>query len=107
MNVFQGFPEVYGSHALDRIEDNAEEEDDFRFIEEVVTGLVNDKYKTQSLHEMLEKALDKSSLSTEDKEGFLLELDTQQDNYNKVLNYAGHLIDSIKKTKNTLKVEVH
>ena len=42
INVFQrGHSEMYNRR--DSIEDNNEEEDDFRFIEEVVSGLRNDK----------------------------------------------------------------
>ena len=57
---------------------------------------------------MFENALEsKGKLNLEEKEGLILELNTQQENYTKVLKFIGFLIDSIKKTKGNLQHEVH
>ena len=108
ISVLQSFSEMHGLSCHEYLEEIAEEEDDCRFIEEVVSGLVKDQHDQESIHDAVDKVLKaKASLSSEDKESILLEVGTQQENYSKVLTYIGYLLDNIKKTKNNLRSEVY
>ena len=60
------------------------------------------------MHDVIENALNsKKNWDPEEKEGFFLALDTQQENHAKTIIYLGTLLDSIKKTKQSLSKETN
>ena len=73
--------------------------DDINFIEEAVTGYQQDLDLQEKIYTAIENALDHNNiLNSEDKDEILTKVETHQDNFVKVLTYAGFLLESVKST---------
>ena len=65
-----------------------------RYIEDVVQGYLKEHKEQENIHDIVERALEqRKNLNLEEKDGILLEVDTQNENYAKVLTYIGFLLD--------------
>ena len=77
--------------------------EDIDFIEEIVIGYQQDLDLQEKIYTMIENALDNNSnLTPEDKDEILNKVETHQDDFVKLLTYAGFLLESIKSTKTDL-----
>ena len=81
----------------------AAEDEDYVFIDEVITGYASDLAVNESINELVANAFSqKKKLSTEKKEHIQCQVEYLNANFKKVIEYAGFLLDSVKKTKENL-----
>ena len=58
LSVLQSFSEAHGLSQQDCMDDITEEDDNFRFIDEVVAEMVKDQQEQDDLHNIIESAMD-------------------------------------------------
>ena len=84
------------------------EDEDFMFIEEIITGYVKDMAENESVNDLVTNALNqKQKLVPEQKEHVLGQVEYMHDNFKKVLEFSGFLLESVKKTKEDLTEQIN
>jgi hypothetical protein len=100
-----------GNHTdqgFDEEDEIAVEDEDFMFIEEIITGYVKDMIENESVNELVTSALNqKQKLVPEQKEHVLGQVEYMHDNFKKVLEFSGFLLESDKKTKEDLTEQIN
>ena len=93
MNPLESFGDLNKVSKLSFVQEN-DDDQDIDFIEEIVKGYQQDLDLQEQIYTIVKNAFDvKDDLSPEDRTEILADVEAHQDNFVKVLTYAGFLLE--------------
>ena len=108
ISILQSFQENNSTEFYGDDDEIAAKDEDFVFIDEVISGIIKDMAERETLQDVVQAALQSNiNLSAGQKDNILTQVESQSENLNKAIEFAGQLLKSVKSTKEALEEEIN